>query len=90
MFSEFTEDYQPFIDYIDGVFYQTDTFEQLCECYAENYHNNVEPCIRQYIDEKEFIDLFKRNIISQDIRDSDEFENEASLIYNKLLCMNLC
>lgn len=67
-----------------------DAYDELCEYYAKRYHHRVEPYLRQFVNEHEFIREFSRSIISQDIIDPCEFEREAKLIYNKLLYMNIC
>ena len=90
MNTNYYSDDEPFIDYIDGTFYQTNTYKDLCIAYAQNYYGNNPYGMRKYVNKSEFVNEFTDFVIENNIHDRSDFCDEAEFIFKKLACQGQC
>lgn len=80
------DDESPYIDYIDGVFFQTNSFIELCYSYSYMFYitkTNIKD--RKFVDKNEFFHEFTNYILSNKIRDNHIFKDTAKVVFQNML-----
>lgn len=80
------DDGEPFIDFIDGTIFQTNSYIELLSSYSKYYINNEEKTMTLCnIDKKRFRQLFSKSVIMNDFKQTDTLKKIADVIVSYMI-----
>jgi hypothetical protein len=87
---DYDSDDEPFIDFIDGVFYQTHSFEEFLSYFAQNYYTSLPKRVRKDVNKEQFVERFSEAIIRDDIRYIPEVKEMLDKTLSMMLLESIC